>query len=136
MFGDGWEWGLLIVRIVLGVVFIAHGYQKLFSLGVDGVAERLLSPNGFPAPQFLAWVLSLTEFVGGIAILLGLFTRYAAVGLSIIMLVVILVLKRSNGLTGPGSYELELSLLALALSLLLGGPGKLSLEKLLLQREI
>ena len=136
LFGNGWEWGLLIGRIILAVVFITHGYQKLFQLGVDGVAERLLSPNGFPAPLFLAWVLSLTEFVGGIAVLVGLLTRYAAVGLAIDMLVVILVLKWNAGLMGQGNYQFELSLLGLSLVLLLSGPGKLSLEKLLLKKEI
>jgi len=136
IFGESLGWALLIARIALGVVFIAHGYQKL-SAGVDQVAG-FLTNVGIPLPQFFAWVLSLTEFFGGIAVLIGLFTRYAAVGIAIIMIVAIFTVKLKVGLIGargPG-YELDLALLALALALVLAGPGKLSLEKILLKREI
>ena len=140
LFGNGWEWGLLIARIVLGVVFIAHGYQKLFTIGVDGVFGFLAS-LGIPLPNFFAWVLSLTEFFGGIVVLLGIFTRYAALGLAIVMVTATLTAKATVGLIAPPmstipGYELDLSLLALSLTLLLAGPGTLSLEKGLFQREI
>jgi putative oxidoreductase len=140
LFGNGWEWGLLIARIVLGVVFIAHGYQKLFTVGVDGISGFLAS-LGIPLPNFFAWVLSLTEFFGGMAVLLGIFTRYAALGLAIAMVVSTLTAKANVGLIAPPTsmipgYELDLSLLALSLTLLLSGPGTLSLEKGLFQREI
>jgi putative oxidoreductase len=140
LFGTGWEWGLLIGRVVLGVVFIAHGYQKLFVAGPDQVAG-FLANLGIPAPGFFAWVLSLTEFFGGIAVLIGLFTRYAALGLAIAMTVSTLTAKLNVGLIAlPGvpvpGFELDLSLLALALVVLLSGPGKLSLEKMILAKEI
>lgn len=137
IFGDAWEWGLLIGRIVLGVVFIAHGYQKLFVTGVDQIAG-FFGSLGIPIPEFFAWLVSLTEFVGGIAVLIGLLTRYAATGLAITLIVAILTVKAKIGLIGsPGAgYELDLALLALSLALLLAGPGKLSLETLLLSREI
>ena len=137
IFGESFGWALLIARLVLGVIFIAHGGQKLFEMGVGQVAG-FFEGVGIPLPAFFAWVVSLTELFGGIAVLIGLFTRYAAVGIAIVMVVAIFTVKLKVGLIGargPG-YELDLALLALALALVLAGPGKLSLEKILLKREI
>lgn len=137
LFGESWGWGLLLVRLALGVVFLAHGYQKLFIMGVGNVG-MFFEQVGLPAPLFFAWVVALVEFFGGIAVLLGIFTRWAALGLAITMVVAIFTVKLKVGLIaqqGPG-YELDLALLGLALMLLLAGPGQLSLEKALFQREL
>jgi len=137
LFGESWGWGLLLVRLALGVIFLAHGYQKLFIMGVSNVGT-FFNQVGLPAPLFFAWVVALVEFFGGIAILLGILTRWAALGLAIILVVAIFTVKLKVGLIaqqGVG-YELDLALLALALTLLLAGPGPFSLEKALFQREL
>lgn len=139
LFGDSWDAALLLGRLALGVVFLAHGYQKLFVMGVGNVGS-FFEQVGIPAPLFFAWVVSLVEFFGGIAVILGVLTRWAALGLAVILIVAIFTVKLRVGLIAPQGmgtgYELDLALLGLALMLLLAGPGRLSLEKALLGKEI
>jgi putative oxidoreductase len=73
---------LLIVRVILGVIFIAHGYPKLFVFGIPGFTQ-FLSQLGVPLPGFFAVVVSLVEFVGGIVLILGIFSRWAGLLLAI-----------------------------------------------------
>jgi putative oxidoreductase len=137
LLGESWDGALLLGRLALGVIFVAHGYQKLFVAGVDKIG-MMFEQFGFPAPLFFAWVVSLVEFFGGIAVLVGVLTRWAALGLAITMVVAILTVKLPKGLIaqqGVG-YELDLALLGLALVLLLAGPGRISLEKGLLGKEL
>ena len=139
IFNESWEWALLIARIVLGVIFITQGYTKLFVMGIDGFAGFLENQAQIPLPYFFAWVVSLTEFLGGIAVLLGIFTRWAALGLAVVMVVAVFTVTSKMGLLGPdgvSGYQLNLAYLALSLSLLFAGPGRLALEKSLLNREI
>jgi len=82
-------WGLTVLRVVVGAVFLIHGCQKLFIFGFHGVAG-FLGPLGVPAPGVAAVVLTLVEFVGGALLVLGLFTRWAAWLLAIDMVVAIL----------------------------------------------
>ncbi|MBZ5544497.1 MAG: DoxX family protein [Acidobacteriia bacterium] len=70
-------WGLLLLRLAVGAVFVMHGWQKIFVMGFRGVAG-FLGPMGFPLPVVAAIVLMLAEFLGGLGVLLGVFTRYAA----------------------------------------------------------
>lgn len=139
LFGESRDLALLLGRLILGVIFVAHGYQKLFVLGVDNVG-KFFEGVGIPAPLFFAWVVSLVEFFGGIAVILGVLTRWAALGLAIIMVVATLTVKLPVGLIAPpgqgAGYELDLALLGLALVLLLVGPGRASLEKGLLGKEL
>ncbi len=132
------DWGLLILRIVLGAVFIAHGYQKLFVLGAGGVAG-FFGAIGIPAAAFFAWVVSLVEFFGGIAILVGLVARYAALLLAINMLVALLVVHLPNGFfitqTAMG-YEFVLTLFAALVFVLFNGAGKYSVELAWLKKEL
>ncbi len=127
------EWSALFLRLAVGVIFIAHGRQKLFG-GLSGFGQYLES-LGVPLPGIFAVLVALVEFLGGICLLLGLFTRWAALLLAINMLVAILRVHLPHGLTGPGGFEFPLVLLAAALSLALTGPQKLSLERSLLRRE-
>lgn len=139
LFGESWSWALLLGRWILGVIFLAHGYQKFFEIGVENVAG-FFQGIGIPAPLFFAWVVSLLEFFGGIALILGIFTRWASLGFVVIMLVAIFTVKLPVGLIAPpgqgAGYELDLALLGLALMLLLTGPGPLSLERAVLRREL
>jgi len=127
------EWSALFLRVAVGVIFIAHGRQKLFG-GLAGFGHYLES-LGVPLPNGSALVVALVEFLGGIALLLGLFTRWAALLLAINMLVAIVLVHLRHGLTGPGGFEFPLALLAAAISLLLTGPQKFSIERTALKRE-
>jgi putative oxidoreductase len=124
------------MRIILGAIFANHGYGKLFSQGPDGVTS-FFTNVGIPAASLFAWVVSLLEFGGGIAVILGLLPRYIALGFVIDMTVAIAATKNQFGFPGLIAHsELELSLLAMAFVVLMAGPGKFSLDKLLLKREL
>jgi len=134
----------LIMRIAVGIVFINHGYSKLFGkagalgAGIPGVTD-FFTNLGIIFPEMFAWIVSFVEFFGGICLILGLFTRYVSLFLTIDMIVAILIAKAKldiNGLLAVRGYELELLLLAGALALLFGGPGPLSLEKMLFRKEL
>ena len=75
-------WGLTILRVVIGLVFFVHGFQKLFVMGFGGVAG-FLAPLGVPAAGLFAVIVTLVEFLGGLALILGLFTRVAALLLAV-----------------------------------------------------
>lgn len=121
----------LAIRLGLGVIFLAHGSQKLFGAfgghGVSGVAVFLQQLHVQP-PIFWAWVVTLVEFLGGLAVLVGFLTRWAALGLAVDMAVAILLVHAKNGFFGPGGYEYNLAVIAMCLALIFGGPGKISVE--------
>ncbi|MBA3416758.1 MAG: DoxX family protein [Chloroflexia bacterium] len=123
-----WPWGLALIRVVVGLAFFMHGYQKLFQQGVDGVGG-FFGSLGVPAPGFFALVVSLLETFGGLALIVGLLTRVVGVLLAVDMLVALLLVHRPNGFfVGDGGIELVLVLGAAALALALTGPGPLSLD--------
>ncbi len=121
----------LPLRAVIGIIFMAHGYQKLFG-GIESTTQ-FFAAYGIPFAGFFAVLVGAVEFFGGIALLAGFLTRYAAALLSIVMIVAILKVKLSKGLIN--GYELDLALLAGAVSLMLSGPGKLSIETMLFRKE-
>jgi len=125
------ELASLVIRIVLGIIFIAHGSQKLFGAfggpGVVGFSMFMKQLNMNP-PLLWAWIVSLTEFLGGMGVLFGLLTRWAALGLTSTMVVAIVLDHAKNGFFSPGGFEYPLALIALSLALLFWGPGKISLE--------
>jgi putative oxidoreductase len=126
------DWGRLILRLVLGLIFAVHGAQKVFVFGLDGTAG-FMAKVGIPLPTVAATVVMAVELLGGLALILGLGTRVAAALIAIDMVVAILLvgLKRSF----LGGYEFELMLLAAAASLALLGSGSLSLDRLFWPRE-
>ena len=134
----------LILRIAVGIVFIGHGYAKLFGkvgvlgAGVPGVTDFFTS-LGIIFPEIFAWIVSFVEFFGGFCLILGLFARYVSLLMAIDMITAILIAKAKldiNGLLAVRGYELELLLLTGALALLLGGSGPLSIEKMLFRKEL
>ena len=132
---------LFIVRVVLGVIFFAHGAQKVFGWfggpGLRGVIGYFKQSLGIPAP--LTVLAALTEFLGGVAMIVGFLVRPAAVGLIIVMVVAIAQVHWRNGFflnwaLEPGKahgYEMNLALIAMALAVLVGGAGILSIDRLI-----
>ena len=115
---------LFVLRIVLGALFIMHGYGKLFgnTPGMDAFTGMVAALK-FPIPVFFAYAAALSEFFGGIAILLGVFTKFFATLIAIVMLVAIIGVKKSHF----PSADVETALLAIAIALQLVGPGAYSI---------
>lgn len=120
--------GIAVIRIVVGVIFVMHGWQKL-SWGFQHVAEFLGSLH-IPLPALAAVVLTLVEMLGGIMLILGVLTRYVAALLAIDMLVAIIAYHAKNGFFAPQGIEFPLLLLAANVNLILTGAGALSLSAL------
>ncbi len=127
-------WGLTVLRVVVGAVFLIHGCQKLFVFGFHGVAG-FLGPLGVPAPAVAAVVLTLVEFVGGALLVLGLFTRWAAWLLAIDMVVAILLVHLKKGFFNPQGFEYPLTLLAANIAIAVAGPGAGAVDGVIKTRE-
>jgi len=134
------DWTLTIIRTIMGVVFFAHGAQKLLGwFGGPGLKETMRTMHdflGLPLP--LAFAAVATEFFGGMGLIVGLLSRVAAVGIGITMLSAIVMVNGRNGLfmdwfgTRKGhGYEYHLLAIALAVVLAAQGSGALSLDRLL-----
>ena len=106
-----------------------HGLPKL--LDISNTQNSFMNMG---LPSELAIIIGLLEFIGGLAILLGVFTRIAAGLLAINMIGAILQVKLSKGFIG--GFELDLLYFAIMISLILMGPGNISIEKNILKREI
>ena len=123
------RWGMFPLRLVVGLVFMMHGGQKLLVFGVAGTTD-IMAKLGLPVPMLCAVIVITVELVGGAAILLGAFTRLAGALLAFEMIVAILVARLHGGFFAPYGYEFELTLFAACLTFALHGPGKISLEQL------
>ena len=123
------DFGPLSLRIIAGIGLMIHGFPKLLDIAGTGN-----SFTNMGLPPELAVVIGLLEFIGGLAILLGILTRIAAGLLAIDMIGAILQVKLSKGFIG--GYELDLLYLAIMISLMITGPGSLSIERSILKREI
>lgn len=116
--------GLLALRIGVGVILVMHGYGKLFGHAPGMTAfTGMVTGMGFPLPGLFAWLAALSEFLGGLALLLGIFTSVAAVFTGIVMLVALFMVKKFNfPMADP-----DLALLAGIVALGCMGPGRYSL---------
>lgn len=138
LIGTHHSFAALLLRIVLGIIFIAHGYPKLFKkeLGPKGVSGFFKS-LGIPAPLFFAYVVGIVEFFGGLLLVIGLWTRLFGLLIAIDMIVATWKVKFKSGLISKvmeggwvGGYEFELALFAIAVALAASGAGVFSVDHL------
>ncbi|MGO5000100.1 DoxX family protein [Oceanisphaera sp. W20_SRM_FM3] len=128
----------LVLRLPIGLILAAHGAQKLFGwfggYGLEGTGQWMASIGLIPG-ELMALLAGSAEFFGGLALVLGLLTRPAALVASFTLLVAIFSVHIGNGLfMSNNGYEYALALLAGTVSLLIQGAGRLSLDLLLLDR--
>ena len=120
-----WPFGMIAVRVVLGGLLIAHGLDK-FDTGVDAVGDQF-DMWGVPLPDLSAWFVTIFEVVGGIALILGLATRIAAIVMTLILIGAIIFAKFDAGLIG--GYETDLAYIAGLVAIIVLGPGALSVDE-------
>lgn len=123
------EYGILLIRLVVGLAFAGHGAQKLFGWfgggGPSGTAA-FFGSLGYRAPGAMAIVVGLAELGGGLLLAAGLLTPLAALLLSVVMLNAIATVQWSKGFFG--GWELDSTFMAVALAVTMTGPGRLSLD--------
>jgi putative oxidoreductase len=118
---------LFLMRLALGAIMVAHGYHKVFG-GLHHHAQFVAS-LGLPA--WSAYLSSFTEFLGGLLVLVGLFTRVAAFAIFVDLAVAIWKVHLHNGLTGNGGYEFPLAVAMLAFALVFFGAGPIAMDHIL-----
>lgn len=121
---------LTILRIVVGVVFIAHGAQKLFVWGHPGVVGAFTN-MGIPVPALTGWVVAIVEFFGGIALVIGAASSLAAGLIAIDMLGAMVFVHLKNGFFLPMGAEFAFTLFGAAVTILIAGPGGWSVDEAL-----
>ena len=124
---------VLILRLFLGFAFMMHGSQKLLGAfgggGVSGVAG-MMGKLGIEPSLLWAWVVSITEFVGGVCLFFGFLTRFWAAGLVIDMAVAVVKVHLVNGFfAGKNGVELPLTFGVIALVIVLTGLGSMSMDR-------
>ncbi len=120
--------GLLGLRIAIGIIFISHGYGKLFgnAPGME-MFTGMVAGLGFPLPALFAYLVALTEFLGGFAVLLGVCARFFSILIGIVMLVALVAVKKFSFPAG----DVDLALLMITVALATSGPGMYSLATMM-----
>jgi putative oxidoreductase len=126
--------GLALLRVVTGLVFVMHGYQKLFVMGFAGVSGAF-GRMGAPLPGFTGPLFAVCECFFGIAVIVGLFTRLGALWFILDMLGAIAIVHIKNGWSGPGGMEFPVLLLAASAAVFFGGPGAYALDSVIAGRK-
>lgn len=116
--------GLLVLRLVLGAIMIAHGYPKVFG----GMHHHVETVRSIHLPGWLAYFSAAAEFGGGILLIAGFLTRFVALCVCINMLVAVVGVHLKNGFTGQGNYQFPLALAAIAFSLIFSGGGPIAVD--------
>ena len=119
--------GSLIMRLVLGVIMVRHGYDKVIPSGALYTFTHMVSAH-LHMPLALGYVAAFTEFFGGMLLILGLLTRLAGFMVAVDMAVAILKIHIHGGLEGSNSFAFPLALFSIALMLVFTGCGALGLD--------
>ncbi len=140
LFATTRSWAITVVRVTLGVIFFAHGSQKVLGwfggYGLKGTTDYFVS-TGLPRP--VAYLVCFLEFLGGLGLFFGFLTRLAALAVTVVMVGAIATVHARNGFflnweLTPGKghgYEANLAFLAMAVACLIAGGGALSLDRLI-----
>jgi putative oxidoreductase len=129
------SWAPLALRLAGGAIFVAHGAQKLFGAfggyGLDGTGQ-FFDSLGLSPGYLMALLAGAAELLGGLALILGLLVRPAAAALAFTMFVAVFAVHFDKGFfLDKGGYEYALAMLAVSLSLLFSGGGRVSLDRLI-----
>lgn len=128
--------GLLLLRLVVGSIFVAHGAQKFFEFTIPGTIASF-AEMGVPLPDLAAPVVASVELIGGLLILAGFLTRPVAILLAADMLVALVTVHLPNGLWArDGGFEFVAVLGTAAAALVLTGAGRFSLDHTLLRGRV
>ncbi|HEY0868048.1 MAG TPA: DoxX family protein [Fimbriimonas sp.] len=119
------DWAFLSIRIIVGIIFMAHGAQKLFGAfgghGLEAVVQQM-GPIGY--------LVTIGEFFGGLGLILGLLPRFSALANIVIMIGAIVQVHGKNGFFAQsGGFEYNLALIGLLLPILIAGPGRISVSE-------
>jgi putative oxidoreductase len=122
------HWGITILRVMVGIVFLAHGGQKVFVYGFSGV-QGPFGQMGIPMPTVMGPFVALLELVGGLLLVVGVGTRWVSILLAIEMAVAVLKVHLSHGFFLPGGFEYALMMFAASCAVALEGPGAAALGR-------
>jgi len=125
--------GIALLRVGIGGVFVAHGIQKLAVFGISGLAG-FMTQIGVPFPTLSALAVTAAELGGGLALVAGLFTRWAALPIAFSMIVAALTVHLKGGFFLPNGVEYVLTLFVASVALALTGSGAFSVDRLLEKR--
>lgn len=124
----GQSFAITVARIILGIIFFVHGWQKFFQTGISDVAAGF-EAMGVPAPTFSAWFAGIVELVGGAALILGLAVPVFAILLIIDMIGAIFTTHIDQGFwNADGGYEFNLALIAGLIAVGFAAQGRLSVD--------
>lgn len=129
------RWGTTILRIAVGLVFVAHGAMKIFVMGPAALAGFFASV-GIPFASLNAYFVIAVELVGGVAMIIGLGTRVIAALFAAVMVVAIATVHGAQGFFLPNGYEYTLVLLAASVTLVLQGAGAFAIDNVLAGRRL
>jgi putative oxidoreductase len=117
---------LLVLRLVLGVIMIGHGYSKVFG----GLSHHAQFISSLGLPGWLAYISAVTEFFGGILVIAGLLTRCVSLAILIDLGVAIAKVHWKHGLLGEGGYQFPLALAAISFALVFFGGGPMAFDSI------
>lgn len=117
---------LLVLRLVLGIIMVAHGYPKVFG----GLHKHVGFVGSLGLPGWLAYFSAFAEFFGGILVIIGLFTRCASIAIVIDLSIAIWKVHWKHGLLAEGGYQFPLALAAIAFALIFLGSGPIAFDSI------